>query len=73
MIMKAKNNNKKIGIPRKTLTEDKYIANDDINFSDRDNQKFLFKYASFKPLLEKYISKEFQDDFEHIVFLIYFI
>ena len=69
MITKVKDNSKERNEIKESEieTENTYIDNNEINFSDRDEKKFLFKFRKIQPLIKKYISKEFQDDFKAIM------
>lgn len=67
MIMKLTKREKELKANEEKEVVPEFVTNVDANFSSQDEQKFFFKLIEIKPLIEKYISNDFQNDFKDMI------
>ena len=63
MVIKSKIKEEQSNKFKETLKENDYLTDIGDNFSDDENQKFIYKLFIMKPLIKKYMSVDFQNDF----------
>ena len=67
MIMKLTKREKKLKANEEKEVVPELVTTVDANFSSQDEQKFFSKLIEIKPLIEKYISNDFQNDFRDMI------